>query len=157
MSQAALRGLWEMETDEEWRRDYRRGLVINARNAIVHLVRHRRLVAATLRTEFWSQAGLIEQGRDPGRFTTITQSPFRDTNIGRALLRGDAKEVEKLRQLGVTKSELTAAALISRSDTVAYHEARIADLERRRRQLMTDLEIMKARGTPGDIVDVEVS
>lgn len=43
MSQAALRGLWEMETDEEWRRGYRRGLGINARNAIVHLVRHRRL------------------------------------------------------------------------------------------------------------------
>ena len=136
---------------------FQRRVAVSVINVEWDMVRHRRLLAAALRTEFCSQAGLIEQARDPGRFMTITQSPFRDTNIGRALLRGDAKEAEKLRQLGVTMSELTAAALISRSDTVAYHEARIADLERRRRQLMADLEIMKARGTLGDVVDVEVN
>lgn len=136
---------------------FQRHVALSIINVEWDMLRHRRLLAAALRTEFCNQAGLIEQARDPSRLTAINQSPFRDINAGRALLRGDAKAIEKLTQSGVTISELTAAALISRSETVAYHEARIADLERRRRQLTADLEIMKARNTSGDIVDVEVT
>lgn len=41
LAQAALRGLWELETDPALRRDYARGLDANARAAAPHLARHR--------------------------------------------------------------------------------------------------------------------
>lgn len=41
LAQAALRGLWELETDPAVRRDYARGLDANARAAAPHLARHR--------------------------------------------------------------------------------------------------------------------
>ncbi|MFO1452239.1 MAG: hypothetical protein U1F61_29000 [Opitutaceae bacterium] len=37
LAQAALRGLWELETDPGWRREYARGLSLNARAARPHL------------------------------------------------------------------------------------------------------------------------
>ena len=42
IAQAALRGLWELETDPAWRAGYAQGLAINARNAVPHLDRWRR-------------------------------------------------------------------------------------------------------------------
>lgn len=41
LAQAALRGLWELETDRAWRTAYVRGLTANARAAAPHLARHR--------------------------------------------------------------------------------------------------------------------
>jgi len=37
LAQASLRGLWELETDSGWRREYARGLSVNARAAKPHL------------------------------------------------------------------------------------------------------------------------
>lgn len=42
MSQAALRALWEMETNRDWREDFSRGLTASAVAALPHLERYRR-------------------------------------------------------------------------------------------------------------------
>ena len=81
-----------------------------------------------------------------------------DLQLGKSLLALDAKAEAVLNRTGVLRSEITAAAMAGRSETVAYHEARIADLERRRRQLLADLDRMKARKSlpeyPEDAIEV---
>jgi hypothetical protein len=68
--------------------------------------------------------------------------------FGQLLLAQDAKGEAILTKTGVLRSEIAAAALVSRRETVAYHEARIADLERRRRQMLSDFDRLKARKMP---------
>ncbi len=63
----------------------------------------------------------------------------------------DPVALEVLAKKGLTLSELTAAAYEARSSSVEYHEARIADLERRRARLMADFERLQQKSKPRDI------
>ena len=111
------------------------------------MLRHRRLLAAVLRTEFRRMAGGVEENGDPGH-ASLRYSMQADMQLGKLLLARDAKGEAVLAKTGVLASEIAAAALVFRRETVAYHEARIADLERRRRQLLSDFDRLKARKTP---------
>ena len=111
------------------------------------MLRHRRLLAAVLRTEFRRMAGGVEENGDPGH-ASLRYSMQADMKLGKLLLARDAKGEAVLAKTGVLASEIAAAALVFRRETVAYHEARIADLERRRRQLLSDFDRLKARKTP---------
>ena len=136
---------------------YQRHLATN----LVHIEwdqqRHRRLLAAVLQTEFRALAAGIAEVGVPGRASALftLRSHF---DLGRSLLAHEAEGEETLRQTGVTRSEITAAALLARRETVAYHEARIGDLERRRRQLLADYDRYKARkplvDDPDDAVEI---
>ena len=136
---------------------YQRHLATN----LVHIEwdqqRHRRLLAAVLPTEFRAlSVGVAELGV-PGRASSLftLRSHF---DLGRSLLAHEAEGEEVLRKAGVTRSEITAAALLARRETVAYHEARIGDLERRRRQLLADYDRYRARkllvDDPDDAIEV---
>jgi hypothetical protein len=121
------------------------------------IARHRRLLAATLREEFRRQSLGVRDYGAPGKSQShITRSD--DLSFGRAILAEARDAIPALAKSGVNLSEITAAALSSRLDTVAYHEGRISDLERRRRSLREDYERLKAkRKPPEDIEDaVEV-
>ena len=131
---------------------YQRHLATN----IVHIEwdqqRHRRLLAAVLQTEFRALAAGVAEMGVPGRASALfsVRSHF---DLGRSLLAHEAEGEEVLRKAGVTRSEITAAALLARRETVAYHEARIGDLERRRRQLLADYDRYKARKPLADDTD----
>lgn len=117
------------------------------------IARHRRMLAAVTRSEFRRQAesAMGEQTR----FSNTL--PIAESQFGSKLLSGDASAEKKLAQKGVTISELTAAAMLARGETIAYHEGRIADLERRRRFLQADYNQLTAlRAKDADIGDAEV-
>jgi hypothetical protein len=116
------------------------------------ILRHRRLVAAVLRTEFRRQAGGVAEKGDPGLVSTAFAMKT-ELHLGRSLLAQEAEGDAILTQTGVLRSEITAAAFLSRSETVAYHEGRIADLERRRRQLLADYDRLRARKSVPDDAD----
>ena len=121
------------------------------------IMRHRRLVAAMLRTEFRELAdGVAEKGR-PGR-TSTAFAVHSELHLGHLLLAHDAEGEEILVQTGVTRSEITAAAVLARRETVAYHEARIGDLERRRRHLLADYDRLQAKkmrpDNPDDAIEI---
>lgn len=117
------------------------------------IARHRRMLAAVARSEFRRQA---EGAMGRTAFFSKTM-PISDSQFGSSLLSGDAAAEKKLAQRGVTLSELTAAAMLARSETIAYHEGRIADLERRRRFLHADYDQLTARRLKKpDIGDAEV-
>jgi len=122
------------------------------------MLRHRRLLAAVLRTEFRRMAEGVEENGDPGH-SSMSFSMRSNTQFGKLLLARDAKGEAVLARTGVLRSEIAAAALVSRRETVAYHEARIADLERRRRQMLSDFDRLKARKTPPEDLEdaIEVS
>ena len=111
---------------------------------------------AALRTEFRELAdGGAEKGR-PGRAST-SFAVHSELHLGQLLLAHDAEGEEILSQTGVLRSEITALAFAARSETVAYHEGRIADLERRRRHLLADYDRFRARKSVHDADDaVEV-
>ena len=121
------------------------------------ILRHRRLLAAVLRTEFRRMSEGVEEKGVPGH-ASMSFRRHADFQLGKSLLMHDSKAEETLNKTGVLRSEITAAAMAGRSETVAYHEARIADLERRRRQLLADFDRMKARKSlpedPEDAIEV---
>jgi hypothetical protein len=136
---------------------YQRHMAVNLVHVEWDILRHRRLLAAVLRTEFRRMSEGVEEKGVPGH---ASMSFRRQANfqLGKSLLVHDANAEEVLNKTGVLRSEITAAAMAGRSETVAYHEARIADLERRRRQLLADLDRIKARKSlpedPEDAIEV---
>jgi hypothetical protein len=111
-------------------------------NVVWDLDRHRRLLAATIKTAFFEQAeGVLVDGK-PGRPSpAFYRSDSRGAFIDRLRSSDDEKRSKAeaiLDAKSVSKAEIAAAAFISRESPVAYHEARIADLERRRRHLMNE-------------------
>ncbi len=110
-------------------------------NVVWDIDRHRRLTAATIRTAFIEQAeGAFVNGK-PGRAASLYSNDGRDLFLERLRSSDDNKRAKAeaiLDRKSVSKAEITAAAFISRESPVAYHEARIADLERRRRHLMNE-------------------
>ncbi len=116
------------------------------------IARHRRLMAATLREEFRHQAHGVKSRGAPGRsFHSVTLEDTLD--FGRDILAGSPETIPVLAKTGVTVSEITAAALSSRLDAVGYHEGRISDLERRRRNLREDYERLQAKRSPPDTIE----
>jgi hypothetical protein len=136
---------------------YQRHMAVNLVQVEWDILRHRRLLAAVLRTEFRRMSEGVEEKGVPG-YASMSFRRQANFQLGKALLVHDAKAEEVLNKTGVLRSEITAAAMAARSETVAYHEARIADLERRRRQLLADLDRMKARKSlpedPEDAIEV---
>ena len=136
---------------------YQRHLAANLVHIEWDILRHRRLVAAVLRTEFRELAEGVTENGVPGR-ATISFAVHSEFNLGRSLLAHEADAEEVLNQTGVSRSEITAAAVLARRETVAYHEARMGDLERRRRQLLADYDRLKARKSlpddPDDAIEV---
>ena len=136
---------------------YQRHMAVNLVHVEWDILRHRRLLAAVLRTEFRRMCEGIEEKGVPGH-ASMSFRRLADFQLGKSLLVHDAKAEDVLNKTGVLRSEITAAAMTARSETVAYHEARIADLERRRRQLLADLDRMKARKSlpeyPEDAIEV---
>ena len=114
-------------------------------NDIINIVwdidRHRRLMSASIRTAFFEQAeGVFVNGK-PGRAASLYSNDGRDLFLERIRSSDDNKRAKAeaiLDMKSVSKAEIAAAAFISRESPVAYHEARIADLERRRRHLMNE-------------------
>mgnify|MGYP006289809607 CR=1 FL=1 len=143
----ALRdGLFE---ELEPRTALERILAQNIVDIVWEIERHRRLLAATLKTAFFEQAEGVYVDGKPGKpsavfYTSDSRGRFidqlRSTDDGKR-----AKAEEILESKGVTKAEISAAAFISRESPVAYHEQRIADLERRRRHLMNEYELLQAK------------
>lgn len=132
--------------------EYQRCLAINLVMVEWEIQRHRRLTAAAIRDEFRKRAGAIPTP-DASDFK-FRVDPWLDTQLGRDLLAGDMKALADLRTWGVTLPEISASAFSNRFTAVAYHEGRIADLEKRRRSLRPEYEALKAKRPPtGDIED----
>ncbi len=53
----------------------------------------------------------------------------------------------------MSRSEIVAAAQSHRATAVAYHEDRIAELERRRRALLTDYGTLKSRPLAAEAIE----
>jgi hypothetical protein len=136
---------------------YQRHMAVNLVHVEWDILRHRRLLAAVLRTEFRRMSEGVEEKGVPGH-ASMSFRRHADFQLGKSLLMHDLKAEETLNKTGVLRSEITAAAMAGRSETVAYHEARMADLERRRRQLLADLDRMKVRKSlpedPEDAIEV---
>lgn len=131
---------------------YAKGIATDIVFANWDILRHRRLMAALLRKEFRSQAERALPA--PRRSVDEDCKP----SIGHRLLEGEPAALRQLSRQGLTMSELSAAAFDARSESVAYHETRIADLERRRERLFANFTRIQALGKPSDIEDaVEVT
>ena len=119
------------------------------------IIRHRRLIAGITRLEFCRQVS-VTTGRDAYNSST---APIVKSELGQLLLKGDAASQRTLATYRVTEADLTAAAIMVRSETIAYHEGRIADLERRRRALLADYDRLTSRSATQrdpDLEDAEV-
>jgi hypothetical protein len=116
------------------------------------IARHRRLMAATLREEFRHQAHDIKSRGAPGRASRYSIDDH-TLDFGRDVLAGSPETIPVLAKAGVTLAEITAAALSSRLDVIAYHEGRISDLERRRRNLREDYDRLQAKRSPPDTIE----
>lgn len=134
---------------------YQHHIATNLANVEWDILRHRRLLAAVVRIEFRRQAAAVTESGEPGRVTALFDA-MSDTSLGRSLLAGDPTSLSTLDEFGVSMSEVTAASLVARRDTVAYHEMRIADLERRRRLLLADYDRLRARKSLADDLDEAV-
>ena len=127
------------------------------------LIRHRRLLAATVRTGFREQALATGAHKAPGYDPTLLriQTTHDATGLSRDLLSENPEDrrkgEERLAKLQVTRSEITAAAYRFASDQVSWHENRISDLERRRRTLLNDLKaLLDSKEPPPPIIDAEI-
>jgi len=134
------------------RSTYQFCLAMNLVSIEWEMARHRRLMAATLRQEFRHQAhGVITRGAPGKSFHNVGHVDAVD--FGRGVLAGSPETIPVLAKAGVTVSEITAAALSSRLDAVCYHDGRISDLERRRRNLREDYERLQAKRSPPDTIE----
>lgn len=134
---------------------FQRRIAENLVDADWDIQRHRRLMAALLRTEFRVQAGGVFEAGSPGQ-RQFSMDRRSDVEHGHRLLAGEDAALSAVTEAGVSLSEITAAAFVRRADAVAYHEGRIADLERRRRFLLADFERLQARqARAGEVEDAE--
>lgn len=134
---------------------YQRHLAANLVDIEWDIQRHRRLLAATLRSEFARQAGGIAESGRPG-LPMLIPGLGDDVSFGKRLLSNEPEAQAELRALQVSMSEITAAAANAVSEIIGYHETRIADLEHRRRRLLADYERLQERQNGrGPIEDAE--
>ncbi len=120
--------------------------------------RNRRLLAAALRDEFRRHATTFARRELAGRAYLSSdaaggkQRAYDEDNaeyyaerFADDLTDRKPKALAELAETGVSLSEIAAAAQRYRATAVAYHEDRIAELERRRRALLVDYETLKSR------------
>lgn len=117
--------------------------------AIWDIHRHRRIVTALVRSEFKRQAEAALP--TPRHRRDLDELP----DIGRRLLERDPDALNELAGKGLSLSEITAAAYDARSSSVAYHETRIADLERRRDRLFDAYNRVQPLSKSAEIEDAE--
>ena len=113
------------------------------------IIRHRRLLAASIQSSFDREAtGVYTDGRPGLENFFWKKNPERDKFI-QGLRSNDPAErahAEKiLIKNSVTRSEITASAFEKAEHMVSYHEARLSELECRRRKLLKDYETLQAR------------
>jgi hypothetical protein len=143
------------------RTPYQRRLVINLAQIEWELIRHRRLLAATVRTGFREQAFATGKHKAPGHEPAFLETTYDASGLSQDLLSDSPEDrhrgEERLAKLQVTRSEITAAAYRFASDQVSWHENRISDLERRRRTLLNDLKaLLDSKEPPPPIIDAEI-
>lgn len=127
---------------------YAASIATDIAHAIWDIQRHRRIMAAAISSAVRDNADNILRTRE--------QREREDgPSIGRRLLKWDPEALEELEDKGLTLGDLTAAAFDSRSETVAYHESRISDLERRRDRLFESFNRVQDLRKPSDIEDAE--
>jgi hypothetical protein len=132
--------------------------------------RNRRLLAAALRDAFRRHAASVAERELAGRAylpsdaaggTGDASEDVYDEDYAQCyaemfasdLTDRKPKALAELAQTGVSRSEIAAAAQLYRATTVAYHEDRIAELERRRRALLADYETLKSRRLAADAIE----
>jgi len=131
--------------------EYQRRLALSLVMVEWEIQRHRRLMAAAIRDAFRTSAGALPKP-DASPYDD-NYDEWENTQLGRDLLAGHKRALADLKKWGVTLPELSASAFSRRFTTVAYHEGRIADLERRRRLLRPEYEALKARRPPDDDIE----
>ncbi len=147
---------------------YQKCLAMNLVGIEWDIGRHRRLLAATTRDAFRGKAYAVaanEIGKraylalldDAGAAAEgeygDASSPNYAKTFARDLLNGKGRAAAALAKVGVTPSEIVAAAQSQRATAVAYHEGRIAELERRRRALLADYETLKSRRLAAEAIE----
>jgi hypothetical protein len=128
--------------------------------------RNRRLLAAALRDAFRRHATSVAERELAGRaYLSSDAADGREDAYDEdyaeyyaELFASDLtdrkpKALAELAQTGVSRSEIAAAAQRNRATAVAYHEDRIAELERRRRALLADYETLKSRRLAADAIE----
>ncbi len=138
---------------------YQKCLAMNLVGIEWDIGRNRRLLAAAIRDAFRRQAvslavreidGSAYLSSDAagaaleGEYDEAYAVYYAET-FARDLLDRKDKAAAALAELGVTPSEIVAAAQRYRATAVIYHEDRIAELERRRRALQSDYAALQAR------------
>jgi hypothetical protein len=143
------------------RSPYERRLAVNLAQIEWELARHRRLLAAAVRTGFREQAIATGKHRTPGHDPANFLSHDDTTGLSYNLLSDDPvkrqKGDDRLKDLQVTRSEITAAAYHFACEQISWHESRISDLERRRRILRSDFMALRGHKVlPPSIIEAEV-
>ena len=146
---------------------YQKCLAMNLVGIEWDIGRHRRLLAAAIRNAFRRQSFTVavnEIGRrgclavhDAGAAAENEYAKAGSEHYGktfaRNLLNHEGSAATALAKAGVTPSEITAEAQRTRAIEVAYHEDRIAELERRRRALLADCETLKSRRPAAEAIE----
>lgn len=124
--------------------EYARSIATDIVFAVWDIQRHRRLLAANIRSEYKRQAERILAG-GPGYLQTGSAELIDNLSYFVSdLMAKQPDAIAELAKRGTTPSELTAVVFEGRAATVKYHETRIADLERRRSRLMAEYERLQA-------------
>jgi hypothetical protein len=149
---------------------YQKCLAMNLVGIEWDIVRNRRLLAAAIRDAFRRQATFIAS-REMMGLTDLSTGAAGDMEdaADNAYDEADAeyyaerfaseltdrkpKALAELAEAGVSPSEIVAAAQSHRATAVAYHEDRIAELERRRRALLADYETLKSRRLAAEAIE----
>lgn len=123
---------------------YERCLALNLVSIEWEISRHRRLLAATISDEVRSRADARTAPHNEGAASVNQDTPNSPSQ------RGDWPARTRNQ---VTASEIGARAVVGRLSAVAYHETRVADLERRRRALWQDYDRLKSKPRPADDIE----
>lgn len=145
---------------------YQKCLAMNLVGIEWDIGRNRRLLAAAFRDEFRRQATMIA-GRELAGRAYVSSDAVGDADeaydknyaayyaelFANELTDRKSKALGELAETGVSLSEIVAAAQRYRASAVAYHEDRVAELERRRRALLADYETLKSRRSAADAIE----
>ena len=137
--------------------EYANSIARDVMFAVWDIERHRRLLAAMITSQYKRQAERIFAGDPVHPGADSGDQIDNPWDLVTDLVANKPDAIAELARRGSTPSELTAAAFADRAVTVNYHESRIADLERRRGQLMAEYRRLQAASKEEDIeVAVEV-
>jgi hypothetical protein len=149
---------------------YQKCLAMNLVGIEWDIGRNRRLLAAAIRDAFRRYAafiaaremmGLADLSSDAaGDMEEAAEDAYDEADaeyyaerFASDLTDRKPKALAELAETGVSRSEIAAAAQRNRATAVAYHEDRIAELERRRRALLSDYETLKSRRLAAEAIE----